>query len=246
MQNGHVTLCLDFGNTRQKAGVFYGNKLQKIIFLESNIAESLAAVLDLYQPKKSILSSVISHNACVEDLLASKTQFHLLTAASKLPFTIPAGKPDTVGADRLALCAAAVLLYPHKNNLVIGTGTAVTYNFINNQHQFLGGGISPGLYMRMQALNNFTAKLPLIKPNWNVPLVGYDTETNIQSGVILGLAKEIDGFIEAYENKDRAFNVLLTGGDLVYLEPHLKTLIFADPDLLFKGLYAISEINGLG
>jgi type III pantothenate kinase len=49
--------------------------------------------------------------------------------------------------------------------------------------------------------------------------------------------------INAYRNKYRAFNVLLTGGDIVHLAPHLKNLIFADPELLFKGLYAISEIN---
>ena len=120
----------------------------------------------------------------------------------------------------------------------------MTYNFINTQNEFLGGGISPGMTMRMKALNNFTAKLPVTDPEWNVPLVGYDTKTNIQSGVVLGLAHEIDGFIDAYKLKYRAFNVLLTGGDLVHLAPHLKNLIFADPDLLFKGLYAISEING--
>jgi type III pantothenate kinase len=156
------------------------------------------------------------------------------------------GKPETIGADRLALCAAAVMLFPEKNNLVIGLGTAVTYNFINGRHQFLGGGISPGMVMRMKALNDFTAKLPLVDPEWNVPLVGYDTKTNIQSGVVLGLAKEIDGFIDNYREKYRAFNAVLTGGDLVHLAPHLKNLIFADPDLLFKGLYAISEINGAG
>jgi type III pantothenate kinase len=67
--------------------------------------------------------------------------------------------------------------------------------------------------------------------------------TNILSGVVLGMAKEIDGFIEAYQEKYRNFNVLLTGGDIVYLAPHLKNRIFADPDLIFKGLYAISEVN---
>ncbi|RYG40810.1 MAG: type III pantothenate kinase, partial [Chitinophagaceae bacterium] len=54
---------------------------------------------------------------------------------------------------------------------------------------------------------------------------------------------EIDGFINAYAQKFDNFNVLLTGGDIVHLASHLKNKIFADPDLIFKGLYAISEVN---
>jgi len=67
--------------------------------------------------------------------------------------------------------------------------------------------------------------------------------TNILSGVVMGMAKEIDGFIDTYKERYGNFNVHLTGGDLVYLAPHLKNQIFADPELIFKGLYAISEVN---
>jgi pantothenate kinase, type III len=122
-------------------------------------------------------------------------------------------------------------------------GSCITYNFINADHEFLGGGISPGMEMRMKSLNQFTAKLPIVKPDGNVPLVGYDTVTNILSGVVMGMAKEIDGFIDIYKERYGNFNVHLTGGDLVYLAPHLKNQIFADPELIFKGLYAISEVN---
>ena len=97
--------------------------------------------------------------------------------------------------------------------------------------------------MRLKALNYYTAKLPLVKADSNVPLIGYDTTTNITSGVVLGMAKEIDGFIDAYRERYRNFNVLLTGGDMLFLGSHLKSKIFADPDLIFKGLYAISEVN---
>ena len=107
----------------------------------------------------------------------------------------------------------------------------------------MGGGISPGMEMRFRSLEAFTAKLPLVKEDWNFPLVGYDTETNILSGVILGMAKEIDGFIEAYSEKYGNFNVLLTGGNSGYFASHLKKQIFADSNLIFKGLYAISECN---
>ena len=107
----------------------------------------------------------------------------------------------------------------------------------------MGGAISPGMEMRLKAMHEFTAKLPLVKADSNVPLMGYDTTTNLLTGAVLGLAKEMDGFIEAYKERFRNFNVLLTGGDLVHLASHLKNKIFADPDLIFKGLYAISEVN---
>ena len=92
-------------------------------------------------------------------------------------------------------------------------------------------------------MNYYTAKLPLINADSNVPLIGYDTNTNILSGVVIGMAKEIDGFIDAYQEKFGNFNAVLTGGDIAYLGSHLKNKIFADPDLIFKGLYAISETN---
>jgi type III pantothenate kinase len=97
--------------------------------------------------------------------------------------------------------------------------------------------------MRFKSLHTFTALLPLVEKDWNLPLVGYDTRTNILSGVILGMAKEIDGMIDAYAEKYGNFNVLLTGGDAPYFVYHLKNKIFADPNLIYKGLYAISEVN---
>jgi type III pantothenate kinase len=238
-----VTICLDFGNTRLKYAVFDGNKQKIAEVLDNDQEISVEAVLDKYQPSKSILSSVINHNQGIETLLSRRTQFHKLSHLSKLPFTTPVGKPETIGADRLALCAAAVEFFPQKNNLVIALGTCITYNFINKFHEFTGGGISPGMDMRFKSLNAFTALLPVIKEDWNFPLIGYDTRTNILSGVILGMAKEIDGFIDAYSARYGNFNVLLTGGNCAYFVPHLKNQIFADPDLLFKGLYAISECN---
>jgi type III pantothenate kinase len=237
------TLCFDFGNTRLKIAFFQNAKLAEVIVIENDEIATIGSVLEKFDAQKTILSSVINHNLEIETLLAQKTKFHKLSHLSKLPFTAPVGKPETIGADRLALSAAAVYFFPKQHNLVIGMGSCITYNFINADHEFLGGGISPGMEMRMRSLNQFTAKLPIVKPDGNVPLVGYDTVTNILSGVVMGMAKEIDGFIDVYKERYGNFNVHLTGGDLVYLAPHLKNQIFADPELIFKGLYAISEVN---
>jgi type III pantothenate kinase len=237
------TLCFDFGNTRLKAAFFQHSKLIEIFMFENGSVESIGSILKNLDIQNTILSSVIDHDPEIENLLATKTKFHKLNYLSSLPFTTPVGKPETIGADRLALSAAAVYFFPKQHNLVIGMGSCITYNFINADHEFLGGGISTGMEMRMKALNQFTAKLPVVKPDGNVPLVGYDTVSNMLSGVVIGMANEIDGFINAYKERYSNFNVHLTGGDLVYLAPHLKNQIFADPELIFKGLYAISEVN---
>jgi type III pantothenate kinase len=237
------TLCFDFGNTRLKVACFRDTKLAEVIVLKNDDIETIGSFIKQFEPQKTILSSVINHNPEIENLLASKTKFHKLSHLSTLPFTTAVGKPETIGTDRLALSAAAVYFFPRQHNLVIGMGSCITYNFINADHEFLGGGISPGMEMRMKSLNQFTAKLPVVKPDGNVPLIGYDTVTNILSGVVIGMANEIDGFIYAYKERFSNFNVHLTGGDLVYLASHLKNQIFADPELIFKGLYALSEVN---
>jgi len=236
------TLCLDFGNTRQKAALFNDDVLQTVVTLD-DIETDLKALVQQYKPDASILSSVINHQKGLETFLAEQTRFHLLSNKSKLPFTIPVGKPETVGADRLAIAAAAVHLFPQQNVLVIALGSCVTYNFINQEQQLIGGAISPGMGMRFRAMHEYTAKLPLAKGDWNVPLIGYDTVTNLQSGVVLGMAKEMDGFIDEYNLRFSNFNAVLTGGDGPIFQSHLKNKIFADPDLIFKGLYAISNHN---
>lgn len=238
-----ITLCLDFGNTRLKCAVFENDTLKTTLVLKEDPLKDLETVIKEYKPQRSILSSVVNHPEEIETILEKQTKFHKLNHLSKIPFTIPVGKPETVGADRLAIAAASVFLFPGKNNLAIGLGSCITFNFINQFHELLGGSISPGMEMRFKAMHQFTAKLPMAEADWNVPLIGYDTKTNLQSGVVLGMASEIDGIIELYSKRYSNFNVLLTGGDIPFFEPHLKNEIFADPDLIFKGLYAISQIN---
>jgi type III pantothenate kinase len=238
-----ISICFDFGNTRRKFAIFHGSELRDSGVLEGDDPDSMGRLLDQYRPDRSILSSVITHNQELENVLATRTRFHKLSHLTRLPFTTPVGRPETIGADRLALVAAAVRRFPNTNTLVIALGTCITYNFTNKYHEFIGGGISPGMDMRFKSLQAFTAALPLVKEDWNFPLIGYDTRTNILSGVILGMAKEIDGFVDAYLERYGNFNVLLTGGNTSYFVPHLRNRIFADPDLLFKGLHAILEGN---
>jgi type III pantothenate kinase len=238
-----TTLCLDFGNTRLKAGVFTNGIFIEEVSFENDSLDTISSVVQKYNPNKTILASVINHDTEIESYLSTKTRFHKLSSSSKLNFTIAVGKSETIGNDRLALMAAACSEFPGKNNLIIGIGTCITYNFINTASQFLGGSISPGMEMRFKALHDYTAKLPLVSSDRNLPLIGYDTKTNLQSGVIFGITNEINGFIEKYNEKYGNFNAVLTGGDAPYFASQFKSRIFADINFLYKGLYALSELN---
>ena len=237
------TLCFDFGNTRLKGAWFEDGIFKQEFILPDDSEATMQSLIEKYQPQKTILSSVIHHNAAIENILAANSTFHKLSHLTKLDFTSPVGKPETIGADRLALAAAAVHFYPGKNNLIIGLGSCITYNFINQYHQFLGGSISPGMEMRFKSMNQYTASLPLVQKDWNFPVIGYDTKTNLQSGVIAGITFEIGGCIDFYSSRYSNFNVVLTGGDAGYFARRIKNKIFADLNFLFKGLYAISEVN---
>jgi len=109
-----TTLCFDFGNTRLKCAYFSGKELQKVIVLDNDDTKTIQECIDTFHPERSILSSVIHHNPSVEKILQETTRFHKLDHNSKVPITTPVGKPDTIGADRLALSVAAVDLFPGK------------------------------------------------------------------------------------------------------------------------------------
>lgn len=238
-----TTICFDFGNTRLKYGVFDDEQLIKTDVMADQESVTLNKILDEYKPERTVLSSVIHHDLQVENILASRSDLLMINTTIRLPFKTPVGKPADIGADRLAISAYACRYFPHQNNLIIAVGSAITYNFINKFHYFLGGGISPGMEMRFKSLHELTARLPRIQRNWEFPLIGYDTRTNILSGVMLGMAREISGIIEEYDKKFFNFNVLLTGGDTANFARHIKYKIFADPGLVLKGIYAISEYN---
>ncbi len=238
-----TTLCFDFGNTRLKCAVFTNGELTDVLVLNDDSSDTVLNLVTEYKPVRSLLSSVINHNPELEGILQQHTDFHKLSHLSKLPVKTPVGKPETIGADRLGLVVGAIHQFPDNHCLVIGLGSCITFNFVNKLHEFLGGGISPGLEMRFRSMHEFTAKLPLVKADGNFPLIGYDTRTNMLSGVILGMCKEIDGIVSEYTAKYARLKIFLTGGDMHFFKPHLTSDIVYDPYLMYKGLYAISEEN---
>jgi type III pantothenate kinase len=200
-------------------------------------------IVGQYMPRNTILCSVADHPAELKPLLQERTNLLVLHPGLPVPIMNAYSSPETLGMDRLALSVAMQEMYPGKNNLVVCLGTAVTYNFTQMNGTFRGGNITPGLHLRFLSLHEFTDRLPLVNEKGELLLIGYDTDTAIRSGVIFGMAAEIDGMLNNYRAQYPDFNAVLTGGDLSLFAGKLKNKIFADPLLLLKGLNTILNYN---
>jgi type III pantothenate kinase len=240
------TLCIDWGNTRVKAAIFNENNsiVEKQDFSSDEAPSAIDALIARHNPAACILCTVTKESTPTEVLLDQKfSNFLKLDTNFRLPIINAYSSPETLGPDRLAIAVGAQAQYPDKNILAVSLGTCVTYNFVQKNKAFRGGAISPGLRMRLKSMHEYTDKLPEINPDGEVLLLGYDTATSMRSGAIYGMASEIDGMVAAFEAQYPDFNAVLTGGDAPLLANKLKSKIFADPDLLLKGLNLIIKHN---
>lgn len=240
-----VNLGIDWGNSRVKAGIFKNGRLDDIFnFSEHEAYDEVSHLISEFAPNSAIICSVTRNSSDVEALLEERLQKVVkLNEHTSLPIMNAYSSPGTLGADRIALAVAAHSLHPDKNNLIVSVGTCITYNFIQNTRTFRGGTISPGLRMRLKAMHEFTDGLPNVKPEGEALLLGYDTETGVRGGAVCGITAEIDGMVTEFASQYPDFNALLTGGDAPLFEGRLKSKIFADPNLLLKGLNLILKHN---
>ncbi|KJD31129.1 pantothenate kinase [Tamlana nanhaiensis] len=240
-----MTLVIDVGNTFIKLAVFNNDALLlKKVVSENAVIHGVEDIKNRY-PKlnTAIISSVGSLKNETIHFLQSQFKLHELSSQVRLPFENLYETPHTLGVDRMALVAASVKQFPKKNVLIIDAGSCITFDFINRDNEYLGGAISPGIQMRYNALHNFTAKLPLLKSEEPINLIGTSTNQAIHSGVVNGVLNEIDGVINKYKLNYSDLTVILTGGDAKFLSKQLKSSIFALPDFLLEGLNYILQYN---
>ncbi len=233
-----MILAIDVGNTRIKAAVFEGNTLLEIfVFEKKEFQLKTQSILNTYN---QITDLVISAVADLEKNsffgISQNIAIHFISTEDSFPFVNKYETPKTLGIDRMVLSAGASLLYPRKNRLVIDVGTCVTYDFIDKNDHYQGGAISPGLRLRYESMHRFTAKLPLLTIQMPVDFIAKSTSESIHSGVVNGLAHEIDGFIDQYKAIYPNFIIILTGGDSVFLANRLKNTIFANSNFLLESL----------
>ncbi len=231
-------LAIDIGNTRSKAAVFKGNEC-----LVSSTDFTIETVgkewFDTYPISYGVVGLVGKQNNAIKEFLEAKIPCTYVNGLSKLPFKSLYQTPETLGVDRIAGVAGAMHFFPDKACLIIDIGTCITFDFIDAQNNYHGGSISPGLKMRLDAMHQFTHKLPALQFKEVTDWIGNTTDTSMLSGAFYGITGEIIQWIERYKQKFGDLQVILCGGDAALFGKQLKNDIFAAPNLVLYGLNKI-------
>lgn len=234
--------AIDIGNTLMKVGFFQGNELVNVRVFKEEI-ELFKALRDFSCEYVGIANVGKIKNNLVQEL-EKEFDVIIITSDLELPFINRYATPLTLGVDRIAAVVGAISIFPNDNCLIIDIGTCVTYDFVNKKNEYLGGGISPGINMRLKAMHSFTANLPLLTwDNSDIDLIGDSTNKCMLSGAVNGLSAEIDGIIRQYEAKYGRINNLLCGGVANTFESKLNSSIFADRNLVLKGIDSILRLH---
>lgn len=237
-------LVIDIGNTSAKIAVFSRGEMKDMLRCSNQSLEGINVLCQQYPIQKGIWASVISiHEEIQQQLQSLPFPMMEFTYRTPIPIRNLYQTPQTLGMDRLAAVVAAYTREPHHPALVIDAGTCITYDFIDEQGQYQGGNISPGMEMRFKALHAFTDKLPHVNAQGEIPDYGKSTETAIRAGVIRGIEHEISGYIRLLKKNYPSLLVFLTGGNEFSFDTNLKSGIFADGFLVLKGLNRILEYN---
>jgi type III pantothenate kinase len=236
-------LCIDFGNTNVKTAVF-NNDNELYYYKNRDLSiQKIQWIIQKFEVKKTIVSSTRSLGKDYLQQLSELTHLIILNEHTLLPIINGYRTPATLGKDRIATVVAANNLFPDKTVVVLDVGTCITLDVIDNKGYYHGGNISPGLYMKRQAMYDFTDKLPLVDFKYPNEFIGKSTEEALQNGILRGTLYEIQTFINLVIEKFGETQVVITGGDTKFFEEHLKFTIFASSNLVLKGLNEILKIN---
>ncbi|MBQ0034084.1 MAG: type III pantothenate kinase [Bacteroidales bacterium] len=242
-----MNLCIDQGNSRTKMAIFAddGRMINNFIY-KSFTALDVERLCQLYQVDNGIISSVVNVDAAVVNVLhRCCKEFILFDYTTPVPIKNCYDTPRTLGQDRLAAAVGANFLHPDDDLLIIDAGSAITYDFVSNKNEYLGGNIAPGLSMRCRALKNQTKKLPLVEIDEKqiIPLFGTNTHDAILAGVVRGIKFEIEGYIHTLERRVDHFTTLITGGSAAYILPNLREQVEYQKHLVLLGLNRILTYN---
>jgi type III pantothenate kinase len=239
-----MQLVIDVGNTRIKAALFEDEKILQTFFFDSISEFISSSVIQNYSPENSIVASVIDDIQGLIENLKQKMSVLVFDSNTPVPIKNLYKTPATLGRDRLAAAIGGNCLYPDTDLLVVDCGTCIKYDFVNHQNEYIGGAIAPGLQMRFKALQTFTDRLPLMDLDEELSiLTGRNTAESIRLGVQSGAVAEVDGIIQYYKEQYPALIVMLSGGDMNFFAKRLKNSIFADQNLILKGLNQILAYN---
>ena len=222
-----MKLLFDIGNTRMKVSTAeHGNITPTENWLE------------LLHVAENVLVSNVAGPEALPKEVALHRNCKILTweslAAGPWLKKIPVG----LGADRVAADIGARSIRPNQTLLIIDAGTCLTFDVIAKDGSIIGGAISPGISLRLKAMHEHTAALPLLEPAGEHPILGYDTPTSMRSGAVNGVKWEIEGYIRSILASYPDLHVFFTGGDGTEFPKDLQPIITCDTLLVQKGLLA--------
>lgn len=231
-----MKLLIDIGNTSAKIAVADN---YNIIFTErinEPWTDVIQRLLKSYPLQRCIISNVAAADPTL-DVALSTCGIPTLWLSDTTDCALRS-IPKGYGADRIAADLGAYAQAKGRTILVIDAGTCITYDLIDKDGHILSGVISPGIELRLKAMHEHTALLPLLSPDFDTPLMGNDTKTHMMSSAIHGTRFEMEGYIRTLAAQYPDLIVFITGGNTI--RPNLPdTEIIYDPQLLFKGLSTI-------
>lgn len=241
-----ISLIIDTGNTFHKIAV-----IKERTILEERVVPTLSEgiideLCDSFAPARAIVSSTRSDAAKSVKLLKDRIE-EVICLDSKTPLPIEVEYDrERLGTDRIAAAVGAVAKYgTEQSMLIIDAGTAITFDFVECG-VFKGGNISPGVDMRLEALAEKTATLPLCEPmvlEGEGLQIGHTTEEAVKNGVMEGVFYEVKGYIDSFCEKNENILIIFIGGDAEYFVNRIKNAIFAGRNIMYDGLNRILEYN---
>ena len=248
-----MILAIDIGNTNTVLGLFEDSTLVESWRLNTaatrTIDESWVTIKllaedanrDLKSLEGIVVGSVVPKETFVFKKMCeyylNRTPFEV-NGSLDLGIELDVKSPVEVGADRISNVYAAGKLYG-KPSIVVDFGTATTYDIIDDQGNFIGGAISPGI--ETSAMHLFQSAALLHRIDFEIPksAIGRDTRSNLESGILFGAADQLDGMIQRIKEEKgwKDIPVIITGGLGKVIGGIAQTKTTFDDDLTLKGLY---------
>ncbi|MGD9604734.1 MAG: type III pantothenate kinase [Bacilli bacterium] len=254
-----MLLCIDIGNTNIVLGVFLDNHLSHSFRMQSNLMKTADEYgtkiidiltfheIDYHEITGVIISSVVpgldsTFEKLIETYFQTKALF--VGPGTKSGIKIKIDNPKQLGADILVGAVATHHKYGAPA-IIIDMGTAITFAYLNQEKELLGGVIVPGIKTAFSSLVSKTSRLEEARIDVPLKVIGKDTVSSIQSGMVFGTASMIDGMIKKIKkemNTDELL-VVLTGGEARLIKPYLEENVIYDENLLLDGLRIIYQKN---
>lgn len=253
-----MILAFDIGNSNIVIGAIADDKILFEARLRTDPTKTsdeycidIKSILDVYGVGSQKVEGAIIASVVPQVLNSIKTAIKKLTGKNalvvgpglKTGLNIKIENPAQTGADLVVGCVAA--LREHKPPMiVIDMGTATTMIVLDESGALVGGSISPGVKISMDALTDRTALLPGLQLDQPKRAIGRNTIDCMRSGIMLGNACMLDGMVARMEEElGQKTTVVITGGIAKFVIPMCKTPMIYDKDLLLKGLAALYRDN---